>query len=40
MKETCVLDFTNELKEYIDLENSLMPRRRAIEETLERQRAR
>ena len=36
MKETCVLDFTNELKEYIDLEKSLMPRRRAIEETLER----
>ncbi|MBL7031920.1 MAG: hypothetical protein ISR97_01925 [Nitrospira sp.] len=35
-KETCVLDFTNELNEFIDLENSLMPRRRAIEETLER----
>ena len=39
MKETCVLDFTNELKEYIDLEKSLMPRRRAIEETLERTKA-
>ena len=38
MKDTCVLDFTNELKEFIDLENSLMPRRRAVEETLERTR--
>ncbi len=35
MKDACVLDFTNELKEFIDLENSLMPRRRAVEETLE-----
>jgi len=39
MKETCVLDFTNELKEFIELEKSLMPRRRAIEETLESTRA-
>lgn len=36
MKDACVLDFTNELKEFIELENSLMPRRRAIEETLEK----
>ena len=39
MKDVCVLDFTNELKEFIELESSLMPRRRAIEETLERTRA-
>ncbi len=35
MKDTCVLDFTNELEEFIELEKSLMPRRRAIEKTLE-----
>ena len=34
-KETCVLDFTNELNDFIDLENSLLPRRIAIEEALE-----
>jgi hypothetical protein len=39
MKDTCVLDFTNELREFIDLEKSMMPRRRAIEETLENTRA-
>ena len=38
MKDACVLDFTNELEEFIDLEKSLMPRRRAIEETLEKTR--
>ncbi len=38
MEDTCILDFTNELKEFIELEKSMMPRRRAIEETLERTR--
>ena len=40
MEDTCILDFTNELKEFIELEKSMMPRRRAIEETLERTRGR
>ncbi len=39
MKDTCVLDFTNELREFIVLEKSMMPRRRAIEETLENTKA-
>ncbi len=38
MKETCLHDFKSELTEFIDLEKSLMPRRAAIEETLERTR--
>ncbi len=38
MKDACVLDFTNELEEFVELEKSLMPRRRAIEETLEKTR--
>jgi len=35
MRDVSLLDFRNELKEFITLERSLMPRRIAIEETLE-----
>lgn len=35
MKDLSLLDFRNELKGFIELEKSLMPRRIAIEETLE-----
>jgi len=35
MKDISLLDFRNELKGFIDLEKSLMPRRTAIEEALE-----
>jgi len=38
MKETCLFDFKNELTEFIELEKSLMPRREAIEDTLEKTR--
>ncbi len=38
MTKANLLDFKNELTEFIDLEKSLMPRREAIEETLEQTR--
>lgn len=35
MNNVCLPDLKNELKEFVELEKSLMPRRRAIEDTLE-----